>query len=91
MYDCSLNIHKLHNLCDISDTYFRQIFVLKFGTTPQKYITSRRLSHAKSIIDSGDFHTISEVAASVGFSDPLYFSKVFKKMYGVSPSDLGSL
>lgn len=91
MYDCSLNIHKLHNLCDISDTYFRQIFVSKFGTTPQKYITSRRLSHAKSIIDSGDFHTISEVAASVGFSDPLYFSKVFKKMYGVSPSDLGSL
>ena len=91
IYDCSLNINKLHQLCDISDTYFRQIFVSKFGTTPQKYVTSRRLSHAKSIIDSGDFHTLSEVAASVGFNDPLYFSKSFKKMYGVSPSDVGNL
>lgn len=91
IYDCSLNIHKLHRLCDISDTYFRQIFVSRFGTTPQKYITSRRLSHARSIIDSRDFHTISEVAMSVGFVDPLYFSKAFKKMYGVAPSDVGSM
>ncbi len=91
IYDCTFNIDKLHRLCGVSDTYFRQIFVSKFGMTPQKYITSRRLSHAKSIIDSGDFHTLSEVAMSVGFNDPLYFSKAFKKMYGVAPSDVWSL
>ncbi len=91
IYDCSFNVDKLHHLCGISDTYFRQIFASKFGMTPQKYITSRRLSHARSIIDSGDFNTFSEVALSVGFSDPLYFSKVFKKMYGVAPSDVGNL
>ena len=91
IYDCSFNIDRLHRLCGISDTYFRQIFASKFGMTPQKYITSRRLSHARSIIDSGDFHTLSEVAMSVGFNDPLYFSKAFKKMYGVAPSDIGSL
>ncbi len=91
IYDCSLNVHILHRLCGISDTYFRQIFVSKFGMTPQKYIISRRLSHARSIIDSGDFHTVGEVAVLVGFNDPLYFSKAFKKMYGVAPSDVGSL
>lgn len=88
IYDCSLKSHKLHELCGISNTYFRQIFVLRFGTTPQKYIISSRLSHAKSIIDSGDFNSIGEVSSSVGFNDPLYFSKLFKKLYGVSPSDL---
>lgn len=88
IYDCSLKTDKLHRLCGISDTYFRQIFISRFGTTPQKYIIAKRLSHAKSIIDSGDFHTIGEVALSVGFNDPLYFSKVFKKAYGISPTNI---
>lgn len=88
VYDCTLTTDILHRLCGISNTYFRQIFISRFGMTPQKYIISKRLSHAKAIISSGDFNTIGEVALSIGFNDPLYFSKVFKKMYGISPSDL---
>lgn len=88
LYDCSLKVDKLHHLCGISDTYFRQIFASRFGTTPQNYILSKRISHAKAIISSGDFNTIGEVASSIGFSDPLYFSKVFKKTYGISPSNI---
>jgi AraC-like DNA-binding protein len=86
IYDSELKIDKLHRLCGISDTYFRQIFVQRYDTTPKNYIIAKRVSHAKAIISSGDFHTIDEVAESVGFSDPLYFSKVFRKRYGVSPS-----
>lgn len=88
IYDCTLKTDKLHRLCGISGTYFRQIFLSRFGTTPQNYILSKRLSHAKAIISSGDFNTISEVALSIGFNDPLYFSKAFKKAYGISPSAL---
>lgn len=88
IYDCSLKTDVLHRLCGISDTYFRQIFVSNFGITPQEYIASKRLYHAKSIIDSKDFDTIGEVALSSGYNDPLYFSKAFKKMYGVSPSNI---
>lgn len=88
IYDSKLTTEKLHRLCGISNTYFRQIFVERFGTTPKNYILSKRLSHAKAIITGGDFNTISEVALSIGFNDPLYFSKVFKKTYGVSPSDI---
>lgn len=88
IYDSTLKTDKLHRLCGVSDTYFRQIFASRFGTTPQNYISSKRISHAKSIISSGDFNTVSEVALSVGFNDPLYFSKVFKKNYGISPSDM---
>lgn len=91
IYDSDLKIDKLHRLCGISNTYFRQIFVTKFGTTPQNYILSKRLSHAKAIIRSGDFNAINEVALSVGFNDALYFSRAFKKMYGVSPSQANNI
>lgn len=88
IYDCSLKTDDLHKLCGISHTYFRQIFVSRFNMNPQSYITAKRLSHAKSIIDSGDYNTIGEVAMSSGFSDALYFSKIFKKTYGCSPSEI---
>lgn len=88
IYDCSLKADMLHELCGISDTYFRKIFIARFRTNPQNYIISKRVSHARSIIDSGDYDTIKEVAYSVGYNDPLYFGKVFKKIYGVSPSDI---
>lgn len=85
IYDCDLNIESLPKMCGISGAYFRKIFALNFGTNPHKYILRKRLSHAKSIIGSGDFDTISEVALAVGYNDPLYFSRAFKKKYGVSP------
>ena len=53
---------------------------------PQEYVLSNRLSYAMHVIESGDFDNVYEVAKSVGFSDPLYFSKVFKKFYGFSPT-----
>lgn len=86
IYDCSLKTEMLHQLCGISVTYFRKIFESNYGISPQKYILGKRLSHAKTIIDSGDFDTISEISATVGYNDPLYFSRAFKKAYGLSPS-----
>lgn len=91
IYDCNLKTDILHQLCGISGTYFRQIFVSKFGIKPQDYIIQKRLSHARVILESGDFDSISEVSLSVGYSDPLYFGKAFKKMYGISPSEINKI
>ena len=88
LYDSNLKSEQLHTICSISNTYFRHVFEAIFNTTPKKYIINKRVSYAKFIIDSGDYDTISEVAAAVGYSDALYFSKAFKKKYGVSPSDI---
>lgn len=85
IYDSDLKAETLYLLCGISGTYFRKIFQSNYAVSPQKYILGKRLSHAKAIIDSGDFDTISEIAASVGYNDPLYFSRAFKRKYGVSP------
>lgn len=88
IYDCSFKVNKLHRVCGISDTYFRKIFEAEFDMTPQEYVVTGRISQAKSIIESGDFDSIKEVSELVGYNDPLYFSKAFRKIYGVSPSEL---
>lgn len=87
LFSPSLSAENLHLICGISDTYFRKIFISNFGTTPQKYIISKRLSAAMSAIDNGNFLNVSELAESVGYRDPLYFSRVFKQKYGACPSE----
>jgi len=88
IYDSDLKIDKLHRLCGISDTYFRKIFLLKFNMTPQQYVSTQRIAHARSIIESGDYESLKEISEAVGYTDALYFSKAFKKAYGFSPSIL---
>jgi len=66
----------------------KDLFLKEFGVNPSQYITEKRLSQAKSLIDNGDFDSISEIALSVGYSDPLYFSRQFKKKYGISPLNM---
>lgn len=85
IYDCDLKMDELHKLCGVSNTYFRKIFVARFGVSPKNYVVSKRLSYAKSIIDSGEFSTVKELALLVGYKDSLYFGKVFKQHYGTSP------
>ncbi len=88
IYDSTFKINELHRLCGISDTYFRKIFMSRFNMTPQEYVITQRISYAKSIIESGDYETIKEVSELVGYNDPLYFSKAFRKIYGFSPSNV---
>lgn len=86
IFDPTLKIGSLHDRCGMSDTYFRRIFLARFGVSPKRYVTDRRLAQAKAILDNGDFSTIGEVAWMVGFEDALYFSKAFRSKYGYPPS-----
>ncbi len=55
-------------------------------STPAKLIYKRRLFRAKQMMDRGaDF--VSDIAYDCGFSDPIYFSRCFKKEYGMTPSE----
>ncbi len=86
IFDSSLKAQELHELCGISGTYFRKIFASRFGISPQKYIINKRLTQANTILNNGDFKSISDVALSVGYEDALYFSRAFKEKYGIAPS-----
>ncbi len=89
LFSPELAVSQLHRLCGISDTYFRQLFLSRFGTTPKKYILNRRLAHAQAILETGEYNSIAQVALLSGFNDPLYFSKAFKEHYGYPPSKEG--
>ena len=57
------------------------------GQGPQDFIRIMRLNKAKELLKTRR-HTIGEVSALVGYSDPKYFSTCFKKQFGVSPSKI---
>ncbi len=59
------------------------------GTTFSGYILERRLDLAKTaILLNGTFTPITQIAFDVGFDDPSYFSRAFRKRYGMTPRDL---
>jgi AraC-like DNA-binding protein len=76
-------VHRSH----MSNTYFRKLFLSKYGKTPVKYILSMRLSYAEKLLSHGRY-SVLEVAEMSGFSDVKYFSRVMKREYGVPPSEL---
>lgn len=86
LFDPALKVGTLHTLCGISDTYFRRLFIARFGVSPKKYILNQRLNQARAIIENGEFNSIREAALLTGFDDALYFSKVFKQKFGYAPS-----
>lgn len=86
LYDPALKIGSLHALCGVSDTYFRKLFIARFGVSPKRYVLLRRLRRAKALLDHGEYNSIAQVAALSGFDDPLYFSKLFRQTYGHPPS-----
>ena len=68
----------------LSRSRFSHLFTEYIGMSPYKYQLSLRLDKSKELLLQTSL-PVSEVSGSVGFSDPLYFSRLFKKYFGVSP------
>lgn len=81
------SINKTVERAYMSNTYFRKLFYTKFGMTPARYLTTRRLIYAEKLLSTGKY-SIKEVAEKSGFCDAKYFSRLVKKEYGVPPSML---
>ena len=82
----SLTVERLSKELGVSGTYLRKLFKEKTGTTPHKYIDALRVDYATALLSSG-YYTVAEAAYAAGFSDPKYFSVVYKKAKGLSPRD----
>lgn len=65
-------------------TLYRKIFELT-GKTPVEFIRSVRLQRAQHMLETKQW-SIAEIAYQVGFTDPKYFSKVFREEFGITPS-----
>ena len=69
-------------------TLLRQLKRLT-GLTPAQYLLEMRLDHARRLLETGDFRSIAQLAAEVGYTDSRSFSRSFKKRFGKLPSEFG--
>ncbi|TCW61468.1 response regulator [Treponema sp. J25] len=74
----------------ISTSYITKLFKKYTGQTLMEYITYKRIARAVELFAVHPELSVKEVAALVGFEDQCYFSRVFKKITGKSPSEGGA-
>ena len=67
-------------------SYLGSIFKSYYEVTPIEYVVQKRMDEGKKLLETGEMK-IKEVAAWLGYEDSLYFSKVFKRVIGMSPKD----
>lgn len=79
-----LKLESLSQMAGVSDTYLRRVFRKQHGAAPGAYVARERIRLAKGYLQSG--LPVAAVAAKVGYRDPLYFSRLFKKQVGLSPT-----
>ena len=70
----------------LGQSRYHSLFRRVMGRTPAAYITYLRINKARSLLLDLDL-PIADVAAECGYADPLYFSRVFRRETGVSPSE----
>ena len=80
--DCNI----LSDLCGVSYSYFKRLFIMKFGISPIKYITKKKIMYACDLLISNKY-SVSEIAEIIGYENVYYFSRVFKETTGMSPTE----
>ena len=81
-----ITLEALSNVCHVSKQQLIRYFKSELGTTPIAYINQMKVSRTKEYLQRHPEIPINEVCAELGFDDPLYFSRLFSKIYGESPS-----
>ena len=82
----NLSVPYLASLCGMSEVLFRRNFKNSMGVSPLRYINNLKIARAKELLSFG-MCSVSEAAFLSGFHDECYFSREFKRLVGVSPSD----
>ncbi|WP_108991049.1 AraC family transcriptional regulator [Paenibacillus agaridevorans] len=88
-YDTKMTISSLAALVNLSQNYFISRFGKIVGISPNEYILRFRIRHAKMLLRDTDMR-LTEIAACVGFESLSYFSRMFRKLEGIPPSEYKS-
>jgi len=84
--DPDLPIGELSALAGVSDVYLRRLFKKQFDAAPAAFVIRQRMNLAKELLENEE-RSIADISLQIGYRDPLYFSRLFKKQTGLSPSE----
>jgi len=84
-YAKETRLWELAQLAGMSPHYFCELFKKSTGLTPHQYLTRCRIDQARTLLRSREFG-ISQVAKATGFADQSHFTKVFRRIVGVTPT-----
>lgn len=88
-FDPDLSIGTVANFCNINQSYLSRLFRHSLNLCFSHYLSSFRLQKAKELLAKKKYK-VNEVAEMVGYNNPFYFSREFKKYIGMPPSDYSS-
>ncbi|MFS0894672.1 helix-turn-helix domain-containing protein [Microbacterium sp. 179-I 3D3 NHS] len=88
--DSSIQVNELAALVGMSPSHLSALFREATGGGPGAFHTSLRMARARSLLDTTTL-PVREVALAVGYTDPLYFSRHFRRLHGVNPSGYRAL
>jgi len=86
-YSRSISLDAVARAACVSKTHLAHIFSKRLGISPLRYLKKVRIENARRLLVTTTI-PIGEVAAHVGFSDALHFSRVMRTMTGLSPTEL---
>ena len=84
--DQPLQVSTLAAQASVSPSHYFALFKRQTGTAPIDYFIRLRMNHARELLDS-TCSSVKEVAATMGYDDPFYFSRVFKSVHQVAPAE----
>lgn len=85
-YNKQISIEEYAASHNMSVSWFIRNFKEYTNTTPAQYILSLRMSNARTLLETTSCN-VSEISDIIGYENPLYFSRIFKKHFGMSPSE----
>lgn len=85
-YNEKISLDQIAENMYLSPFYISKIFKSETGDTPIRHLINIRLEKAKELLAGGSPDSVQEVAAMVGYDDAYHFSKLFKKRFGITPS-----
>lgn len=85
-YSSPISLSELAEYCSISKQQLIRCFKSELSTTPNKYITEYKISRAKELLFNHPQLSVGEISDELGFDNQHYFSKVFFKTAGETPS-----
>lgn len=85
----NLSVNEMAKLCNMSISSFKRAFKTFFNDSPNNYLNTKKIEKAKELLQISELN-ISDIAYETGFNDPQYFTRLFKKRIGLSPSEFRS-